>query len=132
MTQQSIVLLLTLVWCAIALAGMVYIGKAVAERTWLLHYARGLSASDYVTVPMRNSVLQYQIRFVLVSNNMLFGTLSLFNQLHITIIPPMSLSWYVLGSLLVNELCLVWLTIRDQSLLGKLMPSRGHWWNRDK
>lgn len=128
MNQQSVALLLTVAWCMIALAGMGYIGKAVAERTWILHYAKDLQASEYVTVPMQNTLLLYQVRLILVANNFLFGILSLFNQLHITTVPPMMLSWYVLTSLLVNELTLVWLTVRDQSILMRFMPKRKHWW----
>lgn len=128
MISQYVALLLTIAWCIIALAGMVYIGKTVTERSWLLHYAKELQASEYVTIPMENTLLLYQVRLILVANNFLFGILSLFNQLRISNVPQMTLSWYVLASLLVNEITLVWLTIRDQGILMRFVPSKKRWW----
>ena len=132
MIKTLLTLLPAVVWCVVAAGGMAYIGRAIAERTWLLAYAQDLKSSDWVTVPMKNTIRMYKVRFILVANNLLFGIMSILNTLHLTHVPAFWLGWYVVVSLMMNEFVLIWLTIRDESMLQRFLPPRKHWWSRKK
>jgi len=111
----------SLIWVAIAAAGLLVLRRAVNRNAALLGAAQAERRS-LATLRLQGTVLLYRIRLFLVGNNLLLGLLALASQLHLIALPS-AYGYYVLGTLLLNELSFIALTYREERIERRLLAA---------